>query len=48
MLLYLRKKTNVPFITMIYRDGGKGPSYIKRFAVTAMTRDKEYDLTNGT
>jgi len=32
---------------MIYRDGSKGPSYIKRFAVTSITRDKEYDLTNG-
>src|SRR5690606_28037904 len=25
----------------------KGPSYIKRFAVTSITRDREYDLTNG-
>ena len=32
---------------MIYRDGAKGASYIKRFAVTAITRDKEYDLTAG-
>lgn len=32
---------------MIYRDGTKGASYIKRFAVTSMTRDKEYDLTAG-
>jgi len=32
---------------MIYRDCTKGPSYIKRFAVTSITRDKEYDLTNG-
>src|SRR5690606_11209837 len=31
----------------IYRDGKNGPSYIKRFAVTGITRDKEYDLTNG-
>ena len=33
---------------MIYRDGKSGPSYIKRFNVTAVTRDKIYDLTNGT
>ncbi|MCW2120075.1 DNA gyrase/topoisomerase IV subunit A [Flavobacterium sp. 7A] len=33
---------------LIYRDGKSGPSYIKRFNVTAVTRDKAYDLTNGT
>jgi len=33
---------------MIYRDGKSGPSYIKRFNVTGVTRDKAYDLTNGT
>ena len=32
---------------MIYRDASRGPSYIKRFAVTGITRDREYDLTNG-
>ena len=32
---------------MIYRDGKNGPSYIKRFNVTGITRDKEYDLTAG-
>ncbi|MDX1828006.1 MAG: DNA gyrase/topoisomerase IV subunit A [Lutibacter sp.] len=32
---------------MIYRDGRGGPSYIKRFNVTGVTRDKTYDLTNG-
>ncbi len=42
-----KKKDKRTIYNMIYRDGGKGPSYIKRFAVTAMTRDKEYDLTNG-
>ncbi len=31
---------------MIYRDGKNGASYQKRFAVTAITRDREYDLTN--
>ncbi|MBP4137655.1 DNA gyrase/topoisomerase IV subunit A [Flavobacterium geliluteum] len=33
---------------MMYRDGKSGPSYIKRFNVTGVTRDKPYDLTNET
>lgn len=32
---------------MIYTDGKKGVSYAKRFHVTGVTRDKEYDLTKG-
>jgi topoisomerase IV subunit A len=32
---------------MIYKDGQSGVAYIKRFAVTGVTRDKEYDLTKG-
>ncbi len=32
---------------MIYADGKKGISYAKRFNVTGVTRDKEYDLTKG-
>lgn len=32
---------------MIYTDGKKGVSYGKRFNVTGVTRDKEYDLTKG-
>ena len=32
----------------VYRDGKDGYYYIKRFNVTAMTRDREYDLTQGT
>ena len=32
---------------LIYRDGKSGPSYIKRFNVTGVTRDKMYDLTQG-
>ena len=31
----------------VYRDGKNGFVYIKRFAVTGVTRDKEYDLTQG-
>ena len=33
---------------MVYQDGKGGPSYMKRFFVTGITRDKAYDLTNGT
>lgn len=33
---------------VVYRDGRKGPYYIKRFNVTSITRDKEYDVTQGT
>ena len=43
-----KKKDKRTIYNMIYRDGSKGPSYVKRFAVTGITRDKEYDLTNGT
>lgn len=32
---------------MIYQDGKSGKSMIKRFNVTSITRDKEYDLTAG-
>jgi len=32
---------------MIYADGATGISYAKRFNVTGVTRDKEYDLTKG-
>jgi topoisomerase-4 subunit A len=42
-----KKKDKRTIYNMIYRDGKGGPSYIKRFAVTSITRDKAYDLTNG-
>ncbi|MGV3509317.1 MAG: DNA gyrase/topoisomerase IV subunit A [Sphingobacteriaceae bacterium] len=32
---------------MIYKDGQSGASYVKRFTVLGVTRDKEYDLTKG-
>ena len=32
----------------VYRDGRQGFYYMKRFNVTSMTRDREYDLTQGT
>ena len=33
---------------MIYKDGNKGSSFIKRFAVKGITREKVYDMTQGT
>ncbi|RKR81725.1 topoisomerase-4 subunit A [Mucilaginibacter gracilis] len=32
---------------LIYKDGATGTSYVKRFSVLGVTRDKEYDLTKG-
>jgi len=43
-----KKKDNRTVYNMIYRDGKKGTSYIKRFSVTGVTKDKEYNLTRGT
>ncbi len=43
-----KKKDKRTIYNMIYRDGSKGPAYVKRFAVTGTTRDKEYDMTNAT
>ncbi len=42
-----KKKDNRTVYNMIYRDGKKGTSYIKRFSVTGVTRDKVYNLTRG-
>ena len=33
---------------VVYRDGATGAFYVKRFNVTAITHDREYDLTQGT
>ncbi|MCH2032742.1 MAG: DNA gyrase/topoisomerase IV subunit A [Tenacibaculum sp.] len=42
-----KKKDKRTVYNLIYKDGTRGPSYMKRFNVTSVTRDKEYDLTNG-
>jgi len=42
-----KKNDERTIYNMIYKDGASGISYIKRFAVTGVTRDKEYDLTKG-
>ncbi len=42
-----RKGDDRTIYNLIYRDGLKGASFIKRFAVGGVTRDKEYPLTQG-
>lgn len=42
-----KKKDKRTVYNMMYRDGKGGTSYMKRFNVTGITRDKEYDLTPG-
>ena len=42
-----KKKDRRTIYNLIYKDGKGGASYIKRFAVTSITRDREYDLTQG-
>ena len=42
-----KKKDTRTIYNAIYKDGKLGTSYIKRFAVTGVTRDKMYDITQG-
>ncbi|MEO9513993.1 MAG: DNA gyrase/topoisomerase IV subunit A [Flavobacteriaceae bacterium] len=42
-----KKKDSRTIYNMIYKDGRGGPSYIKRFNVTSITRDKMYQLAGG-
>ncbi len=42
-----KKKDKRTTYNMIYRDGKGGATYVKRFNVTSVTRDKSYDLTAG-
>ncbi len=42
-----KKKDSRTTYNMIYKDGRGGSSYVKRFNVTGITRDKMYDLTAG-
>lgn len=42
-----KKKDKRTTYNLIYRDGTGGATYVKRFNVTSMTRDREYDLTQG-
>jgi topoisomerase-4 subunit A len=46
--LAIFKKNDIRTIyNLIYRDGKQGNTYMKRFPVKSITRDKEYDLTAG-
>ena len=47
-LQVFKKNDTRTIYNVVYRDGKKGAYFIKRFNVTSMTRDKEYDLTQGT
>ena len=47
-LQVFKKNDTRTIYNVVYRDGKKGACFIKRFNVTSMTRDKEYDLTQGT
>ena len=42
-----KKKDKRTIYNLIYRDGSKGNTYIKRFAVTSITRDREYSIGKG-
>ncbi len=42
-----KKNDKRTIYNVVYRDGKISPHYIKRFAITGVTRDKEYDLTKG-
>lgn len=42
-----KKKDKRTIYNLIYKDGARGATYVKRFSVTAITRDKEYPLTQG-
>ena len=43
-----KKNDKRTIYNVVYRDGKEGTCYIKRFAVTGIVRDREYDLTQGT
>ena len=49
-ILYLnvfKKGDSRTIYNVLYQDGRGGTTYMKRFAVTGITRDKEYDVTQG-
>ena len=49
-LLYVnvfKKNDKRRVYNVAYRDGKNGAAYIKRFAITGISRDKEYDITQG-
>lgn len=42
-----KRNDNRTIYNVVYRHGKNGPFYLKRFAVEGITRDKEYDVTQG-
>ena len=46
-LAVFRKDDKRTIYNVVYRDGKTGYSYMKRFSVSGVTRDKEYDITKG-
>lgn len=42
-----KKNDNRTIYNVVYKDGKEGAYYIKRFAVNSVTREKEYDVTQG-
>lgn len=47
-LAVFKKNDKRTIYNVIYRDGKKGAVFMKRFNITAVTHDHEYDLTQGT
>ena len=47
-LQVFKKNDKRTIYNVVYKDGREGYYYMKRFNVTIMTRDREYDLTAGT
>ena len=47
-LAVFKKNDKRTTYNVVYRDGRQGTYYIKRFNVAGVTRDREYDLTQGT
>ncbi len=43
-----KKNDKRTIYNVVYRDGKDGYHFIKRFNITAITRDREYDVTQGT
>jgi topoisomerase-4 subunit A len=42
-----KKKDKRTIYNLVYKDGVKGATFVKRFPVTSITRDREYDITAG-
>ena len=43
-----KKNDTRTIFNVCYKDGASGVTFIKRFNITSITRDKEYDVTQGT